>query len=97
MRQRVAHGLAEAHAATAVTLNSPLRFARLVQRAVVGRRNQRSFVDAQPLEAVRHANCAQGVLLHRQRKRIHHHVPREEGLHPGDQRPRSELREGVVP
>ena len=97
IREGVLNRLAEAHPAAPVPGVSPPLLAGAVHGAVEGGRDQRLAVDQEPGEAVGHAGAAQRLLLGPEGQGIDDHVAREQRLHAGDEAPRAELREGVVP
>lgn len=97
MGEAVRDGLAHPQPAGAVPVGSPGQLPGPVRGPVVRGRQQRLPVDREPVERVGHPHRGEVVGLGGQGQRVHHHVPRQVGPHPGAERPRPELRERVVP
>ncbi len=95
--ERIPDRLAHPGAAAAVARASPRELPEAPGRLMERSRHERLAADREPLERVGHARLRETRRLEQQRGRMHGHMPREERLHPGDERAGPELGEGVMP
>ena len=95
--ERVAHGLADAHAAGTVPVPPPSQLPGPVRGPMVGRGQQGVPVDGQPVERIAHADRGEMRGLGGQGQGIDQHEARQVRPHPGRKAARPELGERVVP
>jgi hypothetical protein len=95
MRQRVDHGLADAHAAAAVAARAARQLLQPVDRALERRDQQRALVDRGALKGIVDAERLEVPLLGHHRQRVEQHKAREMRRRAG-QRPAAELGEDML-